>query len=111
MFFKELLSFKGSHHVTAERVHRLTDSFCQDVIHAVSKGKFLTPKHASLGLGLHSMTGQKLPITILARLGHCITYDAINEIETAQAELVEHFQSMGLNLPLQPAAIGSKVSI
>lgn len=111
LFFKELLSFKGSHHVTAERVDRLTDSFCQDVIHAVSKGKFLTPKHASLGLGLHSMTGQKLPITILARLGHCITYDAINEIETAQAELVEHFQSMGLNLPLQPAAIGSKVSI
>ena len=111
LFFKELLSFKGSHHVTAERVDRLTDSFCQDVIHAVSKGKFLTLKHASLGLGLHSMTGQKLPITILARLGHCITYDAINEIETAQAELVEHFQSMGLNLPLQPAAIGSKVSI
>ncbi|CAB3984611.1 Hypothetical predicted protein [Paramuricea clavata] len=110
LFFKELLSFKGSHHVTAERVDRLTDSFCQDVIHAVSKGKFLTPKHASLGLDLHSMTGQKLPITILARLGHCITYDAINEIETAQAELVEHFQSMGLNLPLQPAAIGSKVS-
>ena len=111
LFFKELLSFKGSHHVTAERVDRLTDSFCQDVIHAVSKGKFLTPKHASLGLGLHSMTGQKLPITILARLGHCFTYDAINEIETAQAELVEHFQSMGLNLPLQPEAIGSKVSI
>lgn len=57
------------------------------------------------------MTGQKLPITILARLGHCITYDAINEIETAQAELVEHFQSMALNLPLQPVAQGSKVSI
>ena len=108
---KELLSPKGSHHVTAERVDRLTDLFCQDIIHAVSKGKFLTPKHASLGLGLHSMSGQKLPITILARLGHSITYDAVNEIETAQAELVEHFQSMCLNLPLQPAAQGSKVSI
>lgn len=105
------MSPKGSHHVTAERVDRLTDSYCQDIIHAVSKGKFLTPKHASVGLGLHSMTGQKLPITILARLGHSITYDAINEIETAQAELVEHFQSMGLHLPRQPVAHGSKVSI
>ena len=111
LFYKELLSSKGSHHATAERVDRLTDSFCQDIIHAVSKGKFLTTKHASLGLGLHSMTGEKTPITLLARLGHSISYDAINEIETAQAELVEHFQSVGLNLPLQPVTQGSKVSI
>ena len=109
-FFKELLSHKTSYR-TSERVDRLTDSFCQDVVHAVSKGKFLTPKHASLGLGLHSLTGQKLPITVLARFGHSITYNTVNEIETAQAELVEHFQSMSLNLPLQPAAQGSKVNI
>ena len=111
LLFKELLSPKGSHHLTAERVDRLIDSFSQDIMHAVSKGKYLTAKHASLGLGLHSMTGQKLPITILARLGHSITYDTVNEIETAQAELVEHFQSMALNLPLQPVEQGSKVSI
>ena len=92
-------------------MNRLTDSFSQDVVHAVSKGKFLTPKHTSVGLGLHSMTGQKLPIAILARLGHSITYDAINEIETAQAELVEQFQLKDLNLPLQPATEDSKVSI
>ena len=111
LFLKELLSPKESHHVTSERVNRLTDSFSQDVVHAVSKGKFLTPKHTSVGLGLHSMTGQKLPIAILARLGHSITYDAINEIETAQAELVEQFQLKDLNLPLQPATEDSKVSI
>ena len=69
------------------------------------------PKHTSVGLGLHSMTGQKLPIAILARLGHSITYDAINETETAQAELVEQFQLKDLNLPLQPATEDSKVSI
>ena len=57
-------------------------------------------KHKSLGLGFYSMTGQKLPITILARLGHYITYNTINKIETAQAKLVDHFQSMSLNLPL-----------
>ena len=109
-FFKEILSQKNSHH-TSERVDRLSDSFCLDIVHAVSNGKFLTLKHASLGLGLHSMTGQKRPITILARLGHSISYNTINEIETAQAELVEHLQSMSLYLPLQPVAQGSKVSI
>ena len=94
-FFKELLSHKTSHR-TSERVDRLTDSFCQDVVHAVSKGKFLTPKHVSLGLGLHSLTGQKLPITVVARFGHSIS--TVNEVETAQAELVEHLQSMSLRL-------------
>ena len=111
LFFKELLSPKESHRVTSERVNRLTDSFSQHVVHTVSKGKFLTPKHTSVGLGLHSMTGQKLPIAILARLGHSITYDAINEIETAQAELVEQFQLKDLSLPLQPATEDSKVII
>jgi hypothetical protein len=37
---------------------------CQDIIHAVSKGKFLTLKHASLVLGLHRVSGQKLPIKL-----------------------------------------------
>ena len=69
----------------------------------------MTLKHASLGLGLHSLTGQKLPLTILSRLGHCINYDKICEIETAQAELVQHFQSMSMSLPLIPAECGSKV--
>ncbi len=48
---------------------------------------------------------------MLARLGHCISYDKVSEIETAQAELVEHFQSMSLSLPLQPAGEGKKVCI
>lgn len=110
-FFKTLLSPTGGHNVISERVERLVDSFSQDLMHAVSKGQFLTPKHVAVGLGLHSLTGQKLPITVLSRLGHSITYDTVNEIETAQAELVEHFQNLGMSLPLQPAAEGSKVSI
>ena len=85
VFFKELLSSKESHHNSSERVNRLAGSLSQDVVHAVSKGKFLTPKHASLALGLHSLTGQKLPITILARLGHCIKYDV--EMKLKQRKL------------------------
>lgn len=44
-----LLSSKGSHHATAERLDRLIDSFCQDIIHAASKAKFFTTQLASKG--------------------------------------------------------------
>ena len=110
LFFDELLSPSSNHHATGEIVCRLRDSFSQDVIHALSKGTFITSKHAAVGLGFHSLTGQKLPLVILSRLGHCINYDKICEIETAQAELVQHFQSMTLGLPLLAADSGSKVS-
>lgn len=111
LFVNVLLSPTDSHHAVREMTRRLKDSFSQDLIHALSKGTFVTLKHASLGLGLHSLTGQKLPLTILSRLGHCINYDKICEIETAQAELVQLFQSMSLGLPLLPAESGSKVRI
>lgn len=70
----------------------------------------MTLKHATMGLGLHSLTGQKLPLVVLSRLGHSINYDRICEIETAQAELAQHFQSMSLNLPLCPANSESQVT-
>ena len=71
-------------------------------MYAVSKGEFLTLKHASVGLGLHSLTGQKLPLQVLSRLGHSMTYDQICEVETAQAELVQHLKSLSLPLPIVP---------
>ncbi len=107
-FLKTLFS-NDSPHSIAERIERLVMSFSDDIVYAVSRGEFLTLKQTALGLGLHSLTGQKLPITMLSKLGHCITYDKVNEIETAQAELAQHFQSMSLNLPLHPADEGSKV--
>ena len=43
------------------------------------------------------MTDQKLPIQMLHKFGHCITYPEVCEIETALAELSIH-QSEGLNV-------------
>lgn len=110
LFYIYLLSKPEQHHKVSERVNRLADSFSQDVLSAISAGKFISAKHASVGLGLHSITGKKIPITILARLGHSITYDQVNQIETAQAELVQRFQSLNLNLPLQPTSDACRVS-
>ena len=78
-------------------------------MYALSNGTFLTIKHASLGLGLHSATGQKLPITLLHRIAHCISYNQVNLIETAQAELVQKYYDLSLSLLLQPVNKGSKV--
>ena len=68
----------------------------------MSNGKFLTLKHTALALGLHSITGLKLPIIMLSRLGHSITNDMVREIETAQAELAEEFFKEGKSLPILP---------
>ena len=84
LFYENLLSPASVHHGTSLTAGRLIDSFSQDIMYAVSKGEFLTLKHASVGLGLHSLTGQKLPLQVLSWLGHSMTYDQICEVETAQ---------------------------
>ncbi len=80
------------------------DSFAQDLVHAVSRGNFLTEKHVLLGTGLHSLTGLKQPVQILVRFRHCYNYGKIRLIETAQAELAQHLTYLENPLPLLPAA-------
>ena len=108
-FLRLLLSTKDIHHVTSETINRHISSFAQDLVHSISKGSFLQLKHTCVGLGLHSMTGMKIPIVILSRLGNSITYDVALEIETAQAELSQQFDSNSQSLPIQPKDTSSTV--
>lgn len=82
---------------------RYASSISSDLVHAISKGKFLTEKHVLLGTGLHSLTGQKVPIKLLGKFGHSINYDNVRMIETAQAEMVQQLRSLHNPLPLLPA--------
>ncbi len=91
MFLTKLLH--STDHAPGEEVTRYIESFSEDLIHAVSKGKFLTRKHVLLECGLHSITGLKKPVNILARLGHLRNYGKIQAIETAQAELAQEMKS------------------
>ena len=68
----------------------------------ISNGKFLTLKHCSLGLLIHSKTGTKDLIVALSRLGHSITYEKVLKIETAQAEVARQFNSNSSLLSIQP---------
>ena len=68
-FYQTLLGFKTK----TEKSVRIIESFCADILYTISNGRYTTLKHTSLGLGIHSMTGMKTPITFLHRLGHSIS--------------------------------------
>ena len=103
LFYENLLSLAIVYYGTSLTAECLID------LKAVSKGEFLTLKDASVGFGLHSLTRQKLPLQVLSRLGHSTTYNQICEVETAQAELVQHVKSLPLPLPICPIDEESKV--
>ena len=48
---------------------RLIETYASDFIYGVRNDELLTPKHFLLGLGLHSITGQKKPAKKGNRLG------------------------------------------
>ena len=70
-----------------DSMKRLNMSYSSDLIHGVTKGKVITLKHFLLAMGLHNLTGQKTIINILSHLVHCIDYNLVCKIETAQAEV------------------------
>eukprot|EP00112_Aurelia_sp_Birch-Aquarium-sp1_P005854 Seg1662.1 transcript_id=Seg1662.1/GoldUCD/mRNA.D3Y31 product="hypothetical protein" protein_id=Seg1662.1/GoldUCD/D3Y31 len=99
-FFTHLLKSKGNN--VTNTTKRLIDSYTADMIHSVTRGKVITLKHFLLGVGLHNLTGLKMPIKILSHLGHSIDYNVVCEIETAEAELA--MMRLSLNdIPQNPA--------
>ena len=89
-------------HYERPTTNRLVQSHDSDIIHSVTHGKVLTPKHFLMGLGMHSITGQKKPIQILNRLGNSMEYNYTCEIETAHAESASLLAENSGILPLKP---------
>ena len=100
-FFSFLL--KSKDRPCTNSVKRLIHSYGSDLIHSVTHGKVITLKHFLLGLGLHNITGLKLPITILSHLGHCIDYNLVCEVGTAEAEVAEELYKKTTGAHLQPS--------
>ena len=109
--FLSKLLIDDSHHSIGSTKSRAVRSIADDIIYNVSNGGFLTAKQCALGLGIHSMTGQKRPIVILSRLEHSISHDTVLETETAQAEVAEQFRSNSSLFPIQPVIESTKVTI
>ena len=64
----------------------MINSVTSDFIHNVSNGQIITPKHYLFALGLHNLPGQRQPVVMTNKLGHCMSYDSCCEIETALSE-------------------------
>ena len=100
IFLSHLLKAKDNQESLS--VKRLIESFSSDLIHGVTRGKTITAKHFLLGLGLHNLTGQKKPVQIVNRLGHCIEYSMACEIETSHAEACQKQYAESGVLPIKP---------
>ena len=73
-----------------ERKKKIISSICQDIIYTSTNGKHRCSKHVLLSFTTKRKTGSKLMIRWLNSLGHGISYDEVNYLETSLAEAVEN---------------------
>ncbi|XP_030837116.1 uncharacterized protein LOC105437992 [Strongylocentrotus purpuratus] len=83
LFFRTLLCGMGSS-CTAQKesVERKVNAMSSDAMYNVTRGSTRPWKNTVLGLGLASLTGCKIALQVLNRLGHCISYSEIKGIES-----------------------------
>ena len=61
---------------------RRVKSISEDVDSSVTSGKKKPSKHLKLGLTVKSLSGSKRLIEVLTRLGHYVSYNVVEELET-----------------------------
>ena len=81
-FYTTLLSGSEYRRKRSPNTKRSSDSFSQDVIHAVTNGNIKPAKHITLGMCLKALTNSKNIINILNRFGHCSSYTILEGLET-----------------------------
>ena len=83
VFLLYLLAGSNDPDKASQRVHRLLQSFGQDIVYAVTCGKIKPCKHIIVPFSIKSLTGNVELINILNRLGHSVSYSQMEEIDTA----------------------------
>jgi len=73
---------------------------CQDIIHVASHGTKKMPKHVSLAMTMRHITGSKLVVTLLNRMGHSVSHDDIEVVDTSLArEVIAQSEHHGIIIP------------
>ena len=67
----------------SSRINLVANSMGQDLIFAISLGRQKTSKHFLLSYGVKTLTGNIELIKTLNRLGHGVSYDQLEENDTA----------------------------
>ena len=68
-------------------LHRHVLSLGQDIIYMAKGGKVRTPKHTGKSITCHKMTQSKTLIRMLNRNGQSISYDKVQGIDKAWADM------------------------
>ena len=74
----------------------------QDIIYVTSSKCCKAPKHVTLAIGIaiKHLTGSKMIINIFNKLGHCICYDDVMQIQTAIAnDIMSEMYDQGWFVP------------
>ncbi len=77
-------------------VERKAMAYASDAVFNCTRGKVCSWRHQSLGLGLGTLTGSKVLLTILNRFGHSISYSKVKGLET---EMAYSCSDSGLEIP------------
>ena len=100
-FFGTALTNRGRR--DSNSVSRLADSFSQDLVHGMTKGKAIMEKHFLIWFGSYNLSGEKNVVVVLNKFGHSLSHSNAGEILTAYAESnIKKSKSLSL-LPLQPS--------
>ena len=81
-FFKYLIGGTESRKWVLESRKRRKKSIGQDVVFSATSGIKKPSKYLQLGLAIKSLTGSRKAVEILNRMGHCINYSIVEELET-----------------------------
>ena len=100
LVYVNLISLTFSFPCTKMRSH-----YIQDICRAATNGEWKLPKHILLCTTVRHLYRSKLLTIILARLGHCETYDFGLELETAIAKALDE-----VSTTLTPQIIKGKVT-
>lgn len=72
----------------------------QDVIHCDSSSRVKLPKQIGLPMAIHHLTGSKILITLLNRMGHYSSYSEVEAVDTSLAmEVVAMAEQFGTVVP------------
>ena len=65
-----------------DTTRRLSLSFGQDTVHAISKGKTLTPKHVGFRMNINQVTQSRTLVNFFHNAGHAISYSQVQRVDT-----------------------------
>ena len=81
LFLKYLIAGLDSRRWKQTIKKQRISSISQDTVYAATSGLKKPQKHLIVGLALNSLTGSRKVFEMMCRLGHCVSYHRIKEIE------------------------------